>query len=280
MFEPLFGGVVARLGRADFRGAQPLVEVADRGFQPHDRAGCAGFGFLQALDDARHHAVDHHLRRSEVRLVDAADPLGESTQFGADLDQGLAGAGLGVVEVGRDLAERCFQGAQGFHRAGLDRGLLDLGQAFLALGLGVLHVLEGAFEPGGDGDLVALGGLQPRQQAMNGLIDAADGQCGSVLGRLHADAQPVHGLAQTVEFLAGDGRRCGGDGRSRSRAGLLPGIIQDDTVQPVPKRKTRSACKILGDLARFGVDPLHAPRRARTHPNRSPDVRKTLTTHA
>ncbi len=263
LFEPQFGQLTPGLG-----GLQPLLHVPHGGLQPTDDAGGAGFCLLQALDDARDGAVDDQLRGGRVGLFQPVDLIGQAGQLGAHLAQGLTGAGLGVVEVGGDLAERGLQRAQGLDRAGLGGGLLGAGQAVVGAGLVVLDLLHDAFETGRHLDLIALGVLQARQQAQHGLVDAADGQGGASLGGLDLGIQPVEGLAQALEFLGDEGSRgvrvgFGGEGLGRAHR------ILDHAVQPIAQSEPLAPGEILGDLPGLGINPLDAPWRCRrTHQNR------------
>ena len=263
---------------AGLGAGQAFVELGEGGFQPAHRRRGALFRLAQAPGEAFDHGVGLFVgvggRWANGQL--GAQPV----EFTAQVAEPLIGLGLAVVEVAGHLGERAFHGAHRLDRGWGDGLLLHALQALGHAGMFFSQFADGAFEAGRDGGLLAFGGFQTAQHAGDRLVDAADGQGGALLGRLDAGGEPVERLGGAQHVVTGmfggletfvgcggsRGGACGGQGGRPGCCGFFRGaIVEDHLVQPLAKRHARTAGEILGDLARFRIDSLHAPRRVRRH---------------
>jgi hypothetical protein len=140
------------------------------------------------------------------------------------MGDGLASAGLAFVEVAGDLAQGAFQRAKRLGRTRTGGFGLDAAQSLGGAGLVGLDLVDDAFEAGGHGDLLPLGGDQALQRAAHGLIDAGDGLGRALLGRLDAVGQAVQGDGHAADLVGGmlasfDARRRGVPGGLVDRKG-------------------------------------------------------------
>ena len=120
--------------------------------------------------------------------------------------------------------------------------------------------------------------LQSADQAGHGLVDPLDGDRRAALGGLQPGGDGVDRGAQPVPrgVLGGIGvidpavapaAIDGIGGVIAARQGHDPVVIvlENHGVEPLAERHAGAPREILGDLARLGLDTLHAPRRGCAH---------------
>jgi len=275
-----------RIGAFDH--AHALVQGRERRAHLAQGLAGAGLGGFQAFGETRHDGVDQGgrvLRRGGDLLVDAGFQGGDR----------LAGASLAVIEVAGDLAERAFQGAQGFGRTGTGRFALDATGAFGGARLLGLQVVDGALEAGGHGDLLAFGLAQARKRVADRMVDAGDGGGVAAFGGFDALGQAVQGHGHAADLV----RRVFGDLDTRRRVVLddleigaagrlvlvgelirrLTIALDDHAIEPFAESHAGATREVFSDLSCLGVDPLNAPWRRRSHcESISSHLRKTLVT--
>ena len=159
--------------------AQPLVQVGEGDLQPLERPAGARLGLLQTFGDTADHAIDQH--RGVGRRLDL---VGHGVEIAAQVADLFAGAGLALVEMAGDLAERRLHGPQGLDRAWSGRVLFDPPQPVDHPGLVGPDLVRQGLEMRGHRGLFAFGRVQARDKAGDRLVDAADGQGGAMLSSL------------------------------------------------------------------------------------------------
>ena len=122
--------------------------------------------------------------------------------------------------------------------------------------------------------------VEPAHQPRDGLVNALDGDGRAALGGFQTggdrvDRGPetvqlvvgtavgvIHPAAAATAFVAVGGVR---SARQWDNALVVVAIFHDDRVQPLAQRHAGATGEVLGDLARLGLDALHAPRRGCAH---------------
>ena len=208
--------------------------------------------------------------RTDARSGDLFDRVHPVAQF---VDAGAL-ALLDVVQAagqrahgGLDLAE-CL-GRLGPHL------LFEPAQALVPLAQLLGDVVDAA--------AIGLAGLvlpfQPTDQSGDGLVDALDGDGRPALGGFQPGGDGVDRGAETLQLIFAGARPVGvvhpaaasaavdavggmgAAGQGREAAFLIVAVFHDDGVQPLAQRHARATGEVLGDLARLGLNALHAPRR-------------------
>ena len=163
----------------------PAVQMGEGFPKALQRLGGAGLGLAQPLRDAADDFLDQTRRLTAALSLHPIHP-------GLDGAQGLAGAGLAVIEMVGDLGDGALQGAQSLGRAGTGGLRLHPAQPFGHARLFAGDAFHGALEAGGHGDVLAFRGLDPRQGGAHRMLDAGHGQTRAALRNFQS-------LAQTVE---------------------------------------------------------------------------------
>ncbi len=254
--------------------AHPQIQGGERPLQSLQRIRGARLGVVQTHADLRQQGGSG---ARPSRLLDRLDAI-------AQLADARALALVHLIETGGDGGQGRVQLVQSFARLG-PGVLLQTTQATMALAQLFGDVVDAA---GLDGFGFVLR-LKTAHQTGHGLVDALDREGRAALGRLQtlgdhlqrsAHAAQVLMAAQAfmpVRILAIDvvqaaraaaaviGVRNGRPARQGGDAVVVVRLIHDHGVQPLAQGHARTSRQILGDLARLGIDALHAPRRRCGH---------------
>ncbi len=94
----------------------------------------------------------------------------------------------------------------------------------------------------------------------------------------HRSTLAISGIDQSVVGLLS--RLEGSERQQVAVAARFEGVIEEIQSEQarVAERHSRTACEVLGDFTRLGIDPLHAPRHSPCHPNRTPGCQERLFT--
>ncbi len=161
-----------RFGIADVAAFFGVVQAAFQEFEClfeiTDGAGGLGLGGFEALGHLGDDLVDHALGGAfRIAQLDLGQTVRQTNDVFAHVLDGLAHADVAFVQLVGQLAERTFDGADGFDRLGRLHLGFDLGDAFAflaqmarqalqALGLGVDQAFS-LFDAAGDGLLIFFG---------------------------------------------------------------------------------------------------------------------------
>jgi hypothetical protein len=246
-------------------GAQPLVQSGERTLQPAQGLGRARLGLIQPLTDLVQQVG------ADARTRGLFDRVHALTQF---VDAGTLTL-LDVVQTTRDGPHGRLDLAEGLGRLRADL-LLEPAQAAVALAQFLGDIVDTA----GVGLVALVLAIQPAHQSGHGLIDALDGDGRAALSSFQPGGDGVDRGAQTAQLIvvsavdivhpaaaaaaleAVGGVRTAGQ---RNDAFVLVAVFHNDGVQPLAQRHAGTTGEVLGDLARLGLDALHAPRRGCAH---------------